>query len=97
MVIASIDASNNSSYSNRSSNRFQQQQQRHKIGIVTGGNESKPIETVPVPVPAQAQKTELAVHTTTTSEDEIITLKSRVSRLENYLKKLSESYVLNQL
>jgi hypothetical protein len=95
MVIASIDASNNSSYSNRSSNRFQQQQQRHKIGIVTGGNESKPIETVPVP--AQAQKTELAVHTTTTSEDEIITLKSRVSRLENYLKKLSESYVLNQL
>jgi hypothetical protein len=59
----------------------------HKIGIVTGGNESKSIETLPVP----AQKTELAVHTTT-NEDEIIALKTRMSRLEKTIKSMVEVY-----
>jgi hypothetical protein len=64
----------------------------HK-GIVTGGNESKSIEITP---PQTSQSNEIAIHTTT-NEDEIIALKGRVTRLENYLKKLSESYVMNQL
>jgi Iap family predicted aminopeptidase len=60
----------------------------HKVGIVTGGNESKSIETVPAPVPTQ--KTELAA--TRTNEDEIVALKTRMSRLERTIKSMVEVY-----
>jgi hypothetical protein len=59
----------------------------HKVGIVTGGNESKYIEITPTET--------IQVHTT--NEDEINSLKVRVTSIEKLLKKRCESYVMNQL
>jgi hypothetical protein len=61
----------------------------HKVGIVTGGNESVPLSKTP-------QSNEIVIDHTKDKEDEIIALKNRIASIESWIKKVSESWVMNQ-
>jgi hypothetical protein len=67
----------------------QAQTPNHKVGIVTGGNESVPLSKTP-------QNNEIVIDHTKDKEDEIIALKKRIASIESWIKKVSESWVMNQ-
>jgi hypothetical protein len=59
----------------------------HKIGIVTGGNEAKPIE---ITAPKTVQNDNIDVHHT--DEDKLIDLQKRLSKLEHTIKCMVKGY-----